>query len=54
MPRKNINMSEAQLLKLRDSKLNFQSRMKINQLSDIEYILRVARIVDKTLEHKQG
>ena len=54
MPRKNINMSAEQLEQLRLHKSNFQYYMKIGQLSDVAYILRLAGIVEKTIEMKKG
>jgi hypothetical protein len=54
MPRKNINMSAEQLEKLRLHKANFQYYMKIGQLSDVAYVLRLAGIVEKTIELKKG
>jgi hypothetical protein len=54
MPRKNINMSSEQLEQLRLHKSNFQYYMKIGQLSDVAYILRLAGIVEKTIEMKKG
>ena len=54
MPRKNINMSSEQLDQLRLHKSNFQYYMKIGQLSDVAYVLRLAGIVEKTIEMKKG
>ena len=54
MPRKNINMSSDQLEQFRIHKSNFQHYMKIGQLSDVAYLLRLAGIVEKTIEMKKG
>ncbi len=52
MPRKNINLSEAQLEIVRERKLHFQQVYKLGSLSDIKYILRLSDIVEKSLQLK--
>ena len=54
MPRKNINMSSAQLASFRQSKANFMIARKISNLSDVEFMLTMARAFDYNYEMKKG
>lgn len=50
MPRKNINMSEAQFNLIRDNKKNYVKAMDLNSLTDIEYVLKISDIIDRSLK----
>jgi len=52
MSRKNINLQSEQQELLRARKLDFQQAYDIGKLSDIEYIMRMSKIMDDSLKLK--
>lgn len=50
MPRKNINMSESQFNLIRDNKKNYVKALDLNSLTDIEYVLKISDIIDRSLK----